>query len=356
MINTRLEKLRSQLIYRNIDAALISNDYNRNYLTGFTGDESYILVTNSKAYFITDSRYTEQAQKEVNGYTVLEYKGSIYEFINNLLIENNISKLGIEEEHTTLKTYNLYKKNFDKIEIVYLGDIISSLRLIKDSSEIQLIEKAAEIADKAFSHILSFIKDGVSEIDIAIELELYMKKLGASSLSFTSIVASGERSSLPHGVASEKKIKTGDFVTLDFGCVYKGYCSDMTRTVVVGKATDQQKQIYNLVLKANEEALKNIKPGIKCCELDDIARDIIVKGGYGDKFGHGLGHGVGREIHEAPRVSPRSDEMLQSGMIITDEPGIYIEGFGGVRIEDLVVVTDNGHKVLSKSTKSLIEL
>ncbi|MEG2338548.1 MAG: M24 family metallopeptidase, partial [Clostridium sp.] len=174
--------------------------------------------------------------------------------------------------------------------------------------------------------------------------------------SFSTIVASGERSALPHGVASDKVIENGDFVTLDFGCIYNGYCSDMTRTIVVGKASDKQREIYNLVLKANEEALKNIKPGIKCLELDKVARDIIIEGGYGECFGHGLGHGLGREIHEEPRVSPKGETILEEGMVITDEPGIYIEGFGGVRIEDLIVVTKDGYRVLSSSPKSLIEI
>ncbi|KMT21336.1 M24 family metallopeptidase [Clostridium cylindrosporum] len=356
MIAKRLENFRKKLIESSIDAALISNDYNRNYLSGFTGDESYILITDSKAYFITDSRFTQQAREEVKDYEVLEYKHSVESCIKDILIKNNIAILGIEEGYVTLKKYEGYRENFTNVEIVKLESLIENLRIIKDESEIELISKAANIADKAFEYILSFIKEGISELDVAIELELYMKKLGASSLSFPTIVASGERSSLPHGVATDKLIRNGDFVTLDFGCVYKGYCSDMTRTVVVGKATEEQKKIYNLVLKANEEALKCAKPGVKCSELDKVARDIIIKGGYGEKFGHGLGHGVGREIHESPRVSPKGTHTLEPGMVITDEPGIYIEGTGGVRIEDLLVITQDGCRVLSKSPKSLIEL
>ncbi len=352
----RLENFRQKLKQSKIEAAIIISDYNRNYLTGFTGDESYALITQNKAYFITDSRYTEQAKNEVKDFEVLEYKGSIEEFVYNILKENNIKNVGIEENYVTLKLYEQYKNCFKDIEILKLNSIIEDLRVIKDENEIALIAKAAEIADNAFNHILSFIKCGVTEKEVALELEMYMKKLGASKLSFDTIVASGTRSSLPHGVATNKKIENGDFVTIDFGCVYKGYCSDMTRTLVVGKANEKQKEIYNLVLKANEEALKSIKPGIKCFELDKVARDIIIKGGYGDKFGHGLGHGVGAEIHEAPRLSPKSTDTLASGMIITDEPGIYIEGFGGVRIEDLIVVTETGYRVLSSSPKSLIEI
>ncbi|MEG0641038.1 MAG: Xaa-Pro peptidase family protein [Clostridium sp.] len=356
MTNKRLSEFRKHLKEKGIDAALISNDFNRNYLTGFTGDESYILITEQKAYFITDSRYTQQAKNEVQGYEILEYAHPFEDFLNKLLVENKVLSLGIEEDYITLKTYEIYTDKFTTVKLKKLESLTEKLRLIKDDEEIEIITKAANIADKAFSHILLFIKAGVREIDVATELEGYMKSLGSSGVSFETIVASGKRSSQPHGVASDKIIEDGDFVTLDFGCKYKGYCSDMTRTIVIGKATDLQKKIYNLVLNANEEALKNIRPGIKCSELDSIARGIITKGGYGKEFGHGLGHGVGREIHEKPRVSPKGMDTLTKGMIITDEPGIYIEGFGGVRIEDLVLVTDKGYRVLSNSPKSLIEL
>jgi Xaa-Pro aminopeptidase len=193
-------------------------------------------------------------------------------------------------------------------------------------------------------------------MDVALELEYFMKKKGATGLSFDSIVASGKRSSLPHGVASDKIIEDGDFLTLDFGCVYNGYCSDMTRTIVVGKASERQKEIYNIVLNAQMRALENIKPGMTGFELDKIARDVIIDAGYGEYFGHGLGHGVGLEVHEMPNVNPNAQNTLLPGMIITDEPGIYIPDFGGVRIEDLIVITINGYEVLSSSTKKLIEL
>jgi len=215
---------------------------------------------------------------------------------------------------------------------------------------------AARIADKAFNRICKLIKPGITERDIALELEFYMKKLGATSTSFTSIVASGERSALPHGTATDKKIKEGEFLTLDFGCVYNGYCSDMTRTVVIGKANERQREIYSVVLEAQEKALKYIKPGVKGCDVDRVARDIIKEKGFGQYFGHGLGHSLGLEIHESPRLSPTSNDILQEGMVVTDEPGIYIPDFGGVRIEDLVLVTATGFEVLSNSPKELIEL
>ncbi|WDC85816.1 aminopeptidase P family protein [Caloramator sp. mosi_1] len=339
-----------------MDAALVYKDENRNYLSGFTGDDSFLFITKEKSYFITDSRYTEQAQNEVNCFEVLEYKPPIHDFIKTLADKHNIKRLGVEEDRMSFSDYITYKEKLEGVEIVKLEQTIEKIRMIKDEEEIKLIEKAANIADKAFEHILNFIKPGMTEIEVALELEFFMKKMGASALSFPTIVASGTRSSLPHGTASEKVIKEGEFITLDFGCVYKGYCSDMTRTIVLGKANEKQKEIYNIVLEANEAALKAVKPGISCFDLDKIARDIIVERGYGERFGHGLGHGVGREVHELPFVNYRSKFNLEAGMVITDEPGIYIPGFGGVRIEELVLVTEDGYRVLSKSPKHLIEL
>lgn len=357
MVENRLQRFLAKFNQLSIDAAFVYKDENRNYLSNFTGDDSFLFITKEKAYFITDSRYTEQAQNEVVGFEVVEYKPPIHDFIKSLVDKHNVKRLGVEENRMTLADYSLYKEKLQGVEIVKLEQTIEKLRMIKDEYEIKLIETAANIADRAFEHILGFIKPGVTEIEVALELEFYMKKLGASSVSFPTIVASGTRSSLPHGTASEKVINTGELLTLDFGCVYKGYCSDMTRTIVVGKANEKQKEIYNAVLDANKKALEAIKPGIVCKELDKIARNIIVERGYGDKFGHGLGHGVGREIHEMPSVNPRVDNIvLEAGMVITDEPGIYIPGFGGVRIEDLVLVTSDGNRVLSKSPKHLIEL
>lgn len=356
MIEKRLEKFLAKFESLGIDGAFIFKDDNRNYLSGFTGDDSFLFITKEKSYFITDSRYTEQAQNEVVGFEVVEYKPPIHDFVASLVEKHNIKRLGVEEDKLSFSDYIVFKEKLNGVELVQLEQTIEKIRMIKDAEEIKLIETAASIADKAFEHILGFIKAGMTEIEVALELEFFMKKLGASALSFPTIVASGNRSSLPHGTASEKVINEGDFITLDFGCVYKGYCSDMTRTIVLGKANEKQKEIYNAVLDANEAALKAVKPGISCAALDKIARDIIVERGYGERFGHGLGHGVGREVHELPYVNARSKFDLEPGMIITDEPGIYISGFGGVRIEELVLVTEDGYRVLSKSPKHLIEL
>ncbi len=340
---------------QDLDGILLVGDANRNYLSGFTGDESFSIIGLEKAIFITDSRFTEQAKEQVIGYEVREYKGKIEKFMSKIVKELNIKKLGFEEDIVTFKNYVTYKDSFS-CELVPIKGIIEDIRIIKDEEEIVCIKKAAEIADRAFAKILQFVKPGMTEKEVGVELEYWLKKFGASGLSFPSIVASGERSSLPHGQPTDKVIKMGDFLTLDFGCVYNGYCSDMTRTIVMGNATDKMTEIYNVVLEAQETAIKAFKPGSTGAEVDKVARDYIKEKGYGKYFGHGLGHGVGREIHELPGISPNGDIILKPGMIVTNEPGIYIPDFGGVRIEDLILITENGCEVISKTTKKLITI
>lgn len=355
MFKKRIEKLRGLMNENGIDAVLLVGDYNRNYLSGFTGNESFSVITENKAFFITDSRFTEQAKHQVKDYEVIQYNKntSFQDFLGELVKNNGIKKLGFEENIISFATYNLYKSKV-QCELLPMEGIVEKIRVIKDESELQLIKKAAEIADKAFEHMLKFIKTGMTEREIGLELEFHMKKLGATDLSFPSIVASGVRSSLPHGEATDKVVNKGEFLTLDYGCVYEGYCSDMTRTVVIGEPSEKMIEVYNTVLEAQERALKAYRPGASAIDVDETARGYIREKGYGDYFGHGLGHGVGREIHEAPSVGYRSTEKLKTGMVVTDEPGIYIPGFGGVRVEDLLVITENGSEVLSKSPKQLI--
>lgn len=356
MSNLRLKKFRDCLKNKGLDGALVYSDTNRNYLSRFKGDESYIIVTQNNAIFITDSRYVEQAKGEVDEFEVREYDKNIVDYIKETVNSLNIKTLGFEEDFVTYKVYSELKKALEGVTLSGIGGTIEKLRQIKEDSEIKYIEKAAEIADKAFIHMLEFIKPGMTEKKIGLELEFFMRLNGAQKLSFNSIVASGKRSCLPHGTATSKRVENGDFLTLDYGCVYNGYCSDMTRTIVIGEASEKQKEIYSIVLEANKTGLKAIKPGIAGYEADKAARDVIEKHGYGQYFGHSLGHGVGMDIHELPRLSKKGFEILRPGMVVTDEPGIYIPDFGGVRIEDLVLVTDDGLKVLSKSNKELIEL
>ncbi|MGI6426654.1 MAG: M24 family metallopeptidase [Natronincolaceae bacterium] len=353
-MNKNIGKIRSLLEEKDLDGILLYKPENRRYVSGFTGSTGYVLITETDAKFITDFRYIEQATVQCTGFEIIRISNT--KTITDILNESALFKLGVEEDFMTYGQSIEFTDKLAGTDIIPLEGAILKLRSVKTPDEIRNIEKAAGIADEALEYILGFIKPGLVESDIALELEFFMRKKGAEGLSFDSIVASGVRSSLPHGVASDKTVEVGDIITLDFGCVYNGYCSDMTRTVVLGKTDDRQKEIYDIVLRAQETSLEAVKPGITGTELDSIARNIIDGSGYGQYFGHGLGHGVGLEVHELPRISAHGDVPMESGMVITIEPGIYIPDFGGVRIEDLVLVTEDGCRVLSKSTKNLIEL
>lgn len=339
---------------KDIEAFVIYKFVNVTYITGFTGDDSVALVTHDKAIFITDGRYTEQAQKEVKDFEVIEHKTGIKEVLKEYIKTLGIKKLAFEESIS----YGQYRelKEFLEIELIPQANLVETLRMVKDEEEIENIKKAQNITDKAFEYLLNFIKVGMTEKEVALELEYFMKKQGAEDLSFDTIVASGKRSSLPHGKASEKVIEKGDFVTIDFGCKVNGYCSDMTRTIVMGKANEKQKEIYNIVLEAQQKAIANLKAGLTSKEADLLARSVIEEKGYGKYFSHSLGHGVGLEVHEAPSLSFKKEEILKEGAIVTVEPGIYIPYFGGVRIEDMVLLKEDGVINLTKSSKYLIEL
>lgn len=353
-MQARIDKLVEKFDLLGIDAVIVMNPYNRRYLTGFTGTSGYAVISRSRRIFMTDSRYTEQAAQECRSYEIVMMERGTVEDILDVLKSMNYCKLGFEDNYLTVQRFNSLRDGLKDIELVPIGSIIEKIREIKDKEEINRIKKAAATADNAFSHILGVIKPGISEQDVALELEYFMKKSGASALSFDTIVASGQRSSMPHGVATNKKIEYGDTVVLDFGCIFEGYCSDMTRTVFVGKADDEIRKIYEIVLKAQKAALDLIKPEVACKDVDLQARKIIEDMGYGKNFGHGLGHSVGLEIHEEPRLSTKSEGILKPDMVVTVEPGIYVEGFGGVRIEDLVVVTENGLENFTSSRKDII--
>ena len=350
----RLEKLKKLIREKELDAILIYMPVNRRYFSGFTGSAGYALIFQERNYFLSDFRYIQQSQKQCEGFEIVTM--TIENTLSKILASFNITKLGIEDNFMDVAAYLKLKQDIAGIEMTGIGQDLTMIRAVKDEKELEYIAKAAEIADSAFTDILNYIKPGVTEKEIADRLESFMKSKGASGLSFDSIVASGVRSSLPHGVASDKQIEDGDFLTLDFGCIYNGYCSDMTRTIVVGKASDKQKKIYSIVLEAQLKALELVKPGEICKDIDAAARNIIAENGYADYFGHGLGHGVGLQVHELPVLNPLGDIRLQENMVITDEPGIYIPDFGGVRIEDLIVVKQNGPVILSRSSKELIEL
>lgn len=340
----------------NIDAILIENKYNLRYYTGFTGTSGKALITKENKYFFTDFRYIEQAEIETKdyGFKVINIENSMISKISEYIEKENIKTLGIEDKEISLYTYNLYNEKM-KVKFKGMGNKLDLKRQIKTEKEILNIKKAVEITDIAFSHILNYIKEGVSEKELALELEYKMRKEGAEGTSFETIVASNYRSAMPHGVASDKKIEKEGFIKFDFGCYYNGYVSDMTRTIYFGEnITEKHREIYNTVLKAQKMVLDKIKAGMTGIEVDRIARNYINSKGYEENFGHGLGHGLGLYIHEAPTLSIRSDSILKENMIVTVEPGIYIEGFGGVRIEDDVIIKKDGCEILNKSPKELI--
>ncbi|MBP2242505.1 Xaa-Pro aminopeptidase [Cytobacillus eiseniae] len=353
----RLDKLRDMFAELGIDAMLITNDQNRRYMTGFTGTAGLVLVTKEEAFLVVDFRYVDQATEQAKAFSIIEVstKADLLEEIVRQTDRLKVAKLGFEQNHVNYYSYTEYNERINA-EMIPLSNAIESLRMIKDKEEIAAIKTAAEIADAAFTQLLDFIRPGVTEIEVSNELEFYMRKQGATSSAFDIIVASGFRSAFPHGVASNKKIEKGEMITLDFGAYYQGYRSDITRTVAVGEPNNDLKGIYTIVFEALSKALSSIKPGILGKEADAFSRDYITEKGYGKQYGHGSGHGIGLDIHEEPFKNANCEIRLQPGMVLTVEPGIYIPKLGGVRIEDDILITQDGNEVLTHSPKELIIL
>lgn len=355
---TRIARAMELMARNNVEGIILKDDTTIRYLTGFTGDSSLLYLDGKRALLITDGRYTEQAKQEMKFFKVYEYKptgpNSIWSAAASFAKEDEIKTVGFDGSHYTFDDYNVLKELLGDVKLVSLD--FSAIRIVKDNKELEYLLHAANIADQAFNQLLKEIKPGVTERDLAARLEYYMRVLGSEKVSFDTIVASGERSALPHGMATDKVIEVGDFVTFDFGAVFNGYHSDMTRTVVVGLASPWQKEIYSIVEDAQRKGMKAAKVGMTGKELDAVVRDVIERCGYGDKYIHGTGHGVGLEIHELPNVNKRGDIALEAGMVFSIEPGIYIPGKGGVRIEDTVVLTENGARALNGVRKQLIEI
>lgn len=357
MAHARTDSVRAALVERNLEALLVNKPENVAYLSGFTGSAGWLLITGSRAILITDFRYVEQATAQAPHFEVLKPATTVPALLAQLCEELQVQRLGIEGDHVTVDAHRSYEQALGGSELVPATGLVEAIRMVKDEGELAVMRRAAAIADEAFTYILGRILPGVAEREIALELEFKMKRLGADDLAFDIIVASGVRSSLPHGRASEKLIEAGDLVTMDFGAVYQGYCSDMTRTVMVGEPSDKQREIYEIVLEAQKRGVAACRAGMTAKELDEVCRGYIREKGYAEQFGHGTGHGVGRYIHEGPSVSVRGEkDMLQPGMIVTIEPGIYLPGWGGVRIEDMVLVTEQGCESFSHSPKELLIL
>ncbi|CAH1191499.1 Xaa-Pro peptidase family protein [Paenibacillus sp. JJ-223] len=352
----RLGKAREAIARQELDALLISSPFNRRYVTGFTGTAGWAVITQEQAWLVTDFRYVRQAEQQAMEFEVVQHGGEPLEFIREKLSTAGVKKMGFEKHHVPFADYEAYERTFAGIELAPTGNVIEKLRGIKDEEEQRCIRKAIEITEQAFAFILGVMKPGVTERDVATELEYFMRKKGAVSSAYPTIVASGARSALPHGLASDKPLGMNEFVTLDFGANYDGYCSDLTRTVFIGKPTERHREIYGIVLDANKSVLEGLKPGMTGKEGDALAREYISRRGYGEYFGHGLGHAFGLEIHELMRFSKQTEDRLEPGMIMTVEPGIYLPDFGGVRIEDDILITDTGIEVLTTSNKELIVL
>ncbi|USG63660.1 Xaa-Pro peptidase family protein [Brevibacillus ruminantium] len=351
----RLDKLRDALDQIGADALITESEVNRRYLSGFTGSTGWVIVTQKDAYLVTDFRYIDQAKEQCPLFTVVNNERKAVEAIANVLKEAGVKRLAFEGS-LSFSTYSTWKEAFEGVELMPTSGFMEKLRMYKDASEVEIIKQAVKIADDAFQHILGYIKPGVSEADVALELEFFMRKQGATGVGFDIIAASGPRGALPHGRASDKIIKAGEMITLDFGAQFQGYNSDITRTVSVGEPSAKMKEIYEIVLKAQIAGVEVLRPGISGKEADAVTRDIISAAGYGEAYGHSAGHGLGMDVHELPNLSTVSPFILEPGMVVTMEPGIYLSGIGGVRIEDDVLITADGHEVLTQSTKELLIL
>lgn len=351
-----LDKLISSLP-SGVDGVLIISETNRRYFTAFSSSDGVLLATKKGSVFLTDSRYIEEAQNTIKCCEVTELKKAS-EQLPELCKKFGAKVIMVESDRLTVSELKAYRKMLKGTLLTTVGTdkLIDELRAVKSKYELDSVVKAQRIAEKAYEHILGFIKEGVTEREIALTLDFFMLRNGAESISFETIAISGANTSKPHGVPSDKKVCSGDFITMDYGAVVNGYHSDMTRTVAVGEISDEQINVYNVVLEAQIRALSVLKEGILCSDADAAARDYIKEKGYGDFFRHSTGHGVGLEIHEKPSLSPKSDKRLQSGNIVTVEPGIYIPGKFGVRIEDMAIITKENCENLTKIAKNLTKI
>lgn len=356
MIRERIKSLRQLLRDEKLDGVIVSKLENLHYFSGFTGDDTMLVVSGEQAVLVTDFRYIEQAESEAPEYKVFKQEKGLLKAVAQVVKEQGLKEVGFEGGSLVFNQYIGLKKEMPEVSLEKTLNL-DALRQIKDAEEIELIRQAVKISDAAFKDIVGFIKPGMREVDVAARLEQVMRSLGSQRPAFTTIVASGKRGSLPHGTATEKLINCGEFVTMDYGAVYQGYHSDVTRTVCVGHADEKQRDVYDAVLQAQLLGLAQVKPGASGKAIDGKVREYLAERGYGKYFGHGLGHSLGLEIHEAPSLSPRSTcEALSPGTLITVEPGVYIPEWGGVRIEDTVLVTETSGVALTALPKELMEL
>lgn len=351
-MSERVRRLRQLIDESQVDCLLVTGRENVRYLSGFTGSSGTLLIGAAEAQLLTDARYTTQARSEAPGFEILNVENSWLEQAAKLLPDRTCRVVGFESEHVTHQQFLRMQETLSMVELKPLKNLVEGLRQVKDEEEVREIRWAVGLVDQAFSWFLDRVQPGRKERDLALELEFHLRRQGAEGMAFDTILASGARSALPHGRPSDKVLEAGDLVLLDCGVVHNGYCSDFSRTVLVGSDPEPwQNEIYRLVLAAQEAGIGMIRAGAKAADVDARVRAVIEEHGFGDYFGHSTGHGLGVQVHEAPRMSRFSEETLQAGMVVTVEPGIYLPDRGGVRIEDVVVVREDGAEVLTGTPK-----
>ncbi len=352
----RLKCIGKILDLNQLDGILFNSLENIRYFCGFTGSDGALIVTRKESFFLTDSRYWTQSEEEVKGSKIVHYRKKMEGILSHLL-DLKLESIGFESAFLPFSVHHfLIKRLTPEARLVPLEEEIKNIRALKDKQELAILSTCIEIASEAYLEILESLKEGVVEREAALEMEWSMKRKGAEALAFDTILASGNRSALPHGKAGSKTVEKGDFVLIDFGSQFQGYHSDQTRTVICGSASSEQRKIYQIVKEAHDKAIDRIRPGIPIGEVDRAARDYIRSEGYGEYFGHGLGHGIGLAVHEDPVISSENKGLVQEGMVFTIEPGIYIPDWGGVRIEDMVLVTSHGAELLTYLPEELREI
>ncbi|MFY9543139.1 MAG: Xaa-Pro peptidase family protein [Dethiobacteria bacterium] len=349
----RLKRLQQELKKRSLEAVLITHPANRFYISGFSGSNGILAIGAEEAFLFTDFRYLEQAEEQSPHFKICSWKGKLSEALQPVINAAGWKTLGFEEEHVTYSLYRELEEGLP-LELLPLKGLVEELRVVKSEAEVESLRRGAAIMDRAFDFLINTIKPGMTEKELALELEYYLRRQGSEGILFSYIVASGERGSLPHGIASEKPLRSGELVTIDFTGTFDSYATDMTRTIALGEPGARAREVYEIVRLAQQAAREKIRPGMKGIEADALARELIKEAGFGEYFGHGLGHGLGLEVHEQPVLSPRSESILAPGMVVTIEPGVYIPSWGGVRIEDMVLITSGGAESLTESPRELI--
>lgn len=350
----RQQRVRRALAEQSLDALIVTHLPNIRYLTGFTGSAGIVLITLEETYFVTDARYLSQAEAHVAA-RIVPAESSLDQTTADLLARQQLQRVGFEAERLSIARYEFFASQLpEHCQWVPTRGLIEALRLVKDPEEQRAIRRAVTLASQVFSDLVKEIRPGVRERDLAAELEYRARRAGAERIAFETIVASGERSAWPHGVASEKRIGYNEFVVIDFGIVIEGYCSDMTRTVYVGAPDARAREVYETVRQAQAQCEEHMRAGMRASDIDALARQVIAARGYGDFYRHATGHGLGLEVHEAPRLGPSQSTLVPAAAVVTVEPGIYLPGWGGVRIEDVVLVGENGCEVLTPTPKELL--